>query len=145
MPSPFQTRQIARQIGGPTYHPTMLAATKVLNAGDDGLIWLIDLDATFTITLPKLSTVSAGWNATFHNNDEGSGAVTIQPASGDEDTMYGHKIDVTDTVAIADSDAIVFAAASLLGDRLYCESDGTRWYVSAMSSVNNGHTVTDTD
>jgi hypothetical protein len=144
MPSPHRTREIARHIAGPTYNGTTITGTKALTNADDGQTWLVSQAAAYTISLPKISTVQKGWNATFSISVTGSNNVVVAPASGDEDTMYGLKLDVTDTVEISDADSITFATgASVLCDRIYVETDGTRWFVFAMSSANNGHVITD--
>ena len=144
MPSPHRTREIARQVGGPTYDGTTIAGTKALTNADDGKTFLVSQAAAYTISLPKISSVQKGWNATFSISVTGSNNVVVAPASGDEDTMYGLKLDVTDTVEISDADSITFATgASVLCDRVYVETDGTRWFVFAMSSANNGHVITD--
>ncbi len=139
MPSPFQTRQIARQIGGPTYSPTAIAATKALTAGDDGTTFNVT-QAAYTITLPAISSISAGWNVTFNLSTAASHNTVVAAASGDEDKIYGIHIDASPT-AVDAADNVTFASGTaVLNDRMYFECDGTRWFCQTISAANGGIT-----
>ncbi|QDP54753.1 MAG: hypothetical protein GOVbin2833_42 [Prokaryotic dsDNA virus sp.] len=143
MPSPFQTRQIARQVGGPTYNPTNITAAKVLTSSDDNQIFNITHGSGgWTITLPLMSTITAGWNVTFNQQVAGSNAVQIHSNATDDGKMHGVILDINATAAIIDEDQINLLAGSLVGDRVYCEYDGVNWYVYAQSSSNGGITAT---
>ena len=142
MPSPFQTRQIARQIGGPTYNPTNITATKVLTSSDDNQIWNVTQSGSgaFTISLPKLATITAGWNATFHVQVAAANHATILVNDADDNKMFGSVVDVGsagDIVESADGMRFVGGTAKIT-DRIYCEYDGLNWYVASRSGVDGG-------
>ena len=144
MPSPFQTRQIARQIGGPTYNPTNITASKVLTSSDDNQIWNVTHGSGFTIDLPKMSTISAGWNATFNHQVAGTNLVTIQCNAADDGKMFGFIVDINATsgkIATAE-DEMNFIATAVACDRIYCEYDGLNWYVFGQSGADGGITAT---
>ena len=65
-----------------------VSAAKTLDPSDSGKVFTLDLDGTFSITLPTAAQAGAGWTARFICSDTGSGTVKVIPNSA-EDTLIG--------------------------------------------------------
>ena len=95
------------------------------------------------ITLPSIATAGKGWWCKFVLiADNGTGAVTMTPASGDEDKIcvasYGGLGDSTNAANVqSDSaaDTVFFVASkALAGDRIEFICDGSVWLAQAFSA-----------
>lgn len=98
---------------------------------------------TSAITLPTIADAGKGWWCKFVLlADNGTGAVTVSAASGDEDTIvaanYGGLGDDTNSGnvasdAAADSASFV-ASKALAGDTMEWICTGSKWILQAMST-----------
>ncbi len=106
-----------------------------LGNADSGKTYIVDAGAGYTITLP---TAAAGLNYKFVLKVEGS-AVTIAATSTH---LYG-SYSLNGTATPIDAQLkIIFAAPSGLGDRIELYGiDATHWYVSGMTTVDGGITL----
>lgn len=95
------------------------------------------------ITLPTIADAGPGWWCKFVLiADQGTGAVTVSAASGDEDTIvaanYGGLGDSTNADNVgsdAAADSVTFVASkALAGDSLEFICTGSKWLLQAFST-----------
>lgn len=114
-------------------------ATLALTAAQSGSFVTLDALAGFATTLPA---VAAGLRFVFVvKTAPTSNGYTLNTASGN--TLFGtHSVTATGGgTAIAAAHIITLVANSaVVGDRVSVESDGTNWYVSAVSTLKNSVT-----
>jgi len=116
-----------------------IAAAKTLTAGDSGKTFFINQASAYEITLPLMSAIEAGWNATFIVSVVDTNAVTIANNTA-EDTIVGI-VSYSDTdssnVATATSesavDEIVFISGAQLGDTVRIVSNGVNYFATAQA------------
>ena len=107
-----------------------VAAAKTLKNSDSGTTFIINQASAYEITLPLMSTIDRGWNATFILGTVAANAVTIANNTA-EDTIVG-MVSYSDTdtsnaaAATAETavDEIVFASGAQLGDTVRIVSNG---------------------
>lgn len=98
---------------------------------------------TSAITLPTIASAGKGWWCKFVLiADQGSGAVTVAAASGDEDTIvaanYGGLGDSTNAANVgsdAAADSATFVASkALAGDSMEWICTGEKWLLQTFST-----------
>ena len=121
-----------------------ISAAKTLDPSDSGKVFTLDLDGTFSITLPTAAQAGAGWTARFIMTDIGSNDVKIIPNSS-EDTLIGMIVSADGAAAeSAESgvDELVFASGnSGPGDWAELICDGSNFYVSGQEHDADGMTI----
>ena len=116
-----------------------IAAAKTLKNSDSGTTFIINQASAYEITLPLMSTIDRGWNATFIIGTVGANAVTIANNTA-EDTIVG-MVSYSDTdtsdaaTATAETavDEIVFASGAKLGDTVRIVSNGVNYFATAQA------------
>ena len=111
-----------------------VSAAKTLEPSDSGKVFTLDLDGTFSITLPTAAQAGAGWTARFICSDAGSGTVKVIPNSA-EDTLIGMIVSADGANAeSAESgvDELVWTSNNAAGDWAELICDGSNFYVSGM-------------
>lgn len=119
------------------------AATRVLTAADDGMIFFLDRAAGIAFTLPANS--SLGFRCSFITKTAPTTICTVTAAT--TDTIIGWPINTGGADGSGDGnaagDVLNFAAnVSLPGDRADFVCDGVSWHVRATSKVINSITIT---
>ena len=116
----------------PNSSPT--GTSTALTNADSGKVIFMDASSTNTITLPAISTVSAGWNVKVILTATGAAGV-IQTGNSLEDTMLGQVImlDNDGSVKTVQNDAhantITFVNTCSAGSYVDIISNGTMFYV----------------
>lgn len=124
----------------------VVSATNVITAAESGTTFFLNSATEFASTLPA---PAAGVNYTFIVTAAPSGASYTVVTEGGCQILAGHVI----TSGFADSGSDVETAAtgttvtfvdgvSVVGDRAYVVSDGSSWFVSAITAVEAGITIT---
>ena len=116
-----------------------VAAAKTLKNSDSGTTFIINQASAYEITLPLMSTIDRGWNATFILGTVAANAVTIANNTA-EDTIVG-MVSYSDTdtsnaaAATAETavDEIVFASGAQLGDTVRIVSNGVNYFATAQA------------
>ena len=116
-----------------------VAAAKTLIASDSGSVFNINQASAYEITLPLMSTIEKGWNATFVIGTVAANAVTIANNTA-EDTIVGIvSYSDTDTsnaaAATAETavDEIVFVSGAKLGDTVRIVANGANYFATAQA------------
>ncbi len=126
-------------------NPTEVAiVADILTAADSGKTFFLNAATEFALTLPA---VAAGLNFKFIVTAAPSGAnYTIVTPSAVEiivGKVFSAAGDAGDVENTAGATTISFvSAASVIGDRVELECDGTLWYAVAFASVAAGITYT---
>jgi len=128
-----------------TVNPTLLenseavTATNVITADESGKTFYLNTAGGFTSTLPA---PAIGLKYKFIVQTAPTTAYIITTNAG-ANILQGTFLDIVgELVAITDQDTLNFvASASLVGDSLEVESDGTNWHCTAFSKANGGITV----
>ena len=120
------------------------AETKTVSVNECGTLFTCAGGAGVSaITLPALSAAGKGWWCKFVLlANQGTGAITISAASGDEDTIvaanYGGLGDDTNSGNVVSDDAADSAAfvasKALAGDSMEFISTGSAWILQAFST-----------
>ena len=113
-----------------------IAAARVLTNEDSGKTFFINQASAYEITLPLMSTITAGWNATFILAVVDTNAVTIANNTA-EDTIVGGVVGAdggSGTSAETAVDEVVFISGAVLGDRCTIVSNGTNYFVSGFAN-----------
>ena len=113
-----------------------IAAAKTLTNEDSGKTFFINQASAYEITLPLMSTITAGWNATFILAVVDTNAVTIANNTA-EDTIVGGVAGADGgaaTHAETAVDEIVFISGAVLGDRVSIVSNGVNYFVSGYAA-----------
>ena len=113
------------------------ASTKTCTVADCGTVFTLPGgNGVGAITLPSIADAGAGWWCKFILlADNGTGAIVISAASGDEDTIvasnYGGLGDDTNSANVssdAEADAVNFVASkALAGDSVEFICTGDEW------------------
>jgi len=126
-----------------------LITTKQLDAEDNGKTFGLNLAGGFTITLPAISTVKAGWVARFRVEINPTTAYIItEKAADDTNIILGSLNTSTGETSAADFEVtgatlITFVATvALVGDWVAIETNGTNWFVYGQSTVPAALTIT---
>ena len=116
-----------------------IAAAKVLKNSDSGTTFIINQASAYEITLPLMSTIDKGWNATFIIGTSAANAVTIANNTT-EDTIVGmvsysdtDSSDVATATAETAVDEIVFISGAKLGDTVRIVSNGVNYFATAQA------------
>ena len=113
-----------------------IAAARTLTNEDSGKTFFINQASAYEITLPLMSTITSGWNATFIISVVDTNAVTIANNTA-EDTIVGGIAGADGgaaTHAETAVDEIVFISGAVLGDRCTIVSNGTNYFVSGYAA-----------
>ena len=109
-----------------------VAAAYTVLPSDSGSTFVINQASAYEITLPLMSTIERGWNATFVIGTVAANAVTIANVVG-EDTIVGGVAGGdggANTNAVAAVDEIVFISGAQLGDTCTIVSNGVNYFVT---------------
>ena len=112
-----------------------IAAAKTLTNEDSGKTFFINQASAYEITLPLMSTITAGWNATFIISVVDTNAVTIANNTA-EDTIVGGVAGADGgaaTHAETAVDEIVFISGAVLGDTVRIISNGVNYFATAQA------------
>jgi hypothetical protein len=113
-----------------------IAAAKTLTNEDSGKVFFINQASAYEITLPLMSTITAGWNATFIISVVAGNAVTIANNTA-ENTIVGGIAGADGgaaTHAETAVDEVVFISGAVLGDRCTIVSNGTNYFVNGYAA-----------
>tara|TARA_A100001011_G_C14265345_1_gene824396 strand:- start:1247 stop:1759 length:513 start_codon:yes stop_codon:yes gene_type:complete len=133
----------------PNSSPTGTAT--VLTNADSGKIIFMDASSANTVTLPAISSVTAGWHIKVVLTATGAAGI-VQTGNSLEDTLAGNitAFDVDgDAVAVtadADSNTVTFVNGCLAGAWVHIYSNGTLFYVDGFGThgtASNKITLTD--
>ena len=112
-----------------------VAAAKTLIASDSGSVFNINQASAYEITLPLMSTIDKGWNATFVIGTVAANAVTIANNTAEDSIVGG--ISGADggaaTHAETAVDEIVFISGAVLGDTCTIIANGANYFVSGIA------------
>ena len=121
----------------------------VLTNDDSGKVIFMDASSANTITLPAVSTVTAGWNIKVILTATGN--TGIINTNGAEDKLAGYVEESAANgnnhtlSADADADRITFVNGAVPGDWVDIHSNGTLFYVFGKSAAENKITLTKED
>ena len=113
-----------------------LAAAYTVLASDSGNVFTINQASAYEITLPLMSTIEDGWNATFIISTVAANAVTIANNT-DEDTIVGGIAGADGgaaTHAETAVDEIVFISGAVLGDQCTITANGANYFVTGYAA-----------
>ena len=113
-----------------------IAAARILTNEDSGKTFFISQASAYEITLPLMSAITAGWNATFILASVDTNAVTIANNTA-EDTIVGGVAGADGNAATSSEtavDEVVFINGAKLGDRCTIVSNGTNYFVSGFAN-----------
>lgn len=121
--------------------------TRVLTAVDNGKTFFLGLVGGFTITLPLISTLAAGWRCKFFVSVAPTTAYIIIANTTDLDKMSGAVYEasggVGDAETAATADQMNFVASTaVIGDYAEVITDGTSWFGSMHVNAAGGGTFT---
>jgi len=125
-----------------------LAAAKTLIPADGGKTFLLNLAGGFTVTLPAMADVKAGWSVAFKVKTAPTTAYIVAAVTADADTIVGHVVTATAHTTAGDiestgGDQVNFVAnQAVAGDWITLSTDGDVWYVYGSASVPAGLTIT---
>ena len=124
-----------------------VSAAKTLIASDSGSTFMINQASAYEITLPLMSTIEDGWNATFILSTVGANAVTIANHT-DEDTLVGNisTSEIADTatstlLATTAVDEVVFISGAQLGETVTITAYGSNYFVKGQASAADHITI----
>ena len=113
-----------------------VAAAKTLIASDSGTLFNINQASAYEITLPLMSTIERGWNASFVIGTVAANAVTIANNTAEDSIVGG--ISGADggaaTHAETAVDEIVFISGAVLGDTCTVLFNGTNFCVTGYAA-----------
>ncbi len=134
-------------IGGDSYES--LITTKALDSEDNGKTFGLNLAGGFTVTLPAVATVNAGFKIRFRVETNPTTAYIItENAASDTNIILGSLNTSTGQTAAADFEVtggtfVTFVASvALVGDWVTFETNGTKWYAYGQTTVPAGITIT---
>ena len=113
-----------------------IAAARTLTNEDSGKTFFINQASAYEITLPLMSTITAGWNATFIISVVDTNAVTIANNTA-EDTIVGGVAGAdggSGTSAETAVDEVVFISGAVLGDTCHVLFNGTNFCVTGYAA-----------
>jgi len=126
-----------------------LITTKSLDSEDSGKTFGLNLAGGFTITLPDVSQVNAGWKVRFRVETTPTTAYIItEKAADDTNIVLGSINTSTGQTAAADFEAsgatfVNFVAnTAVVGDWVTIETNGTNWFAYGQCTVVAGITIT---
>jgi len=113
-----------------------IAAAYTVLPGDSGNLFVINQASAYEITLPLMSEIERGWNATFVIGTVAANAVTIANNTA-EDTIVGGVAGADGgaaTHAETAVDEIVFISGAVLGDTCTIVSNGVNYFVTGYAA-----------
>ena len=113
-----------------------VAAAYTLLASDSGNVFNINQASAYEITLPLMSTIERGWNATFVIGTVAANAVTIANNTA-EDSIVGGIAGADGgaaTHAETAVDEIVFISGAVLGDQVTIVANGANYFVTGYAA-----------
>ena len=111
----------------------IINSAKTLTASDSGMVYGVQQDSAYEITLPKAADAGSGWNAKFVLSQVAANAVTIANNTA-EDTIVGMTVGAdggAGSSAESAVDEIVFISGAQLGDQVEIICDGAVFYAKA--------------
>ena len=113
-----------------------VAAAKVLIPSDSGAVFNINQASAYEITLPLMSTIETGWNATFVIGTVAANAVTIANNTAEDSIVGGISGADGGTATHAETavDEIVFINGAVLGDTCHVLYNGANYCVSGYAA-----------
>ena len=126
-----------------------LITTKAIEATDNGKTFGLNLAAGFTVTLPALSEVTAGFSITFRVEIQPTTAYIItEDGTADTNTVVGvitTSTGHTTAAAFASDTPVTFlnfvATAGEVGDWATVSTNGTNWFVRGVCQIPTGITL----
>ena len=113
-----------------------IAAAYTIIASDSGNVFNINQASAYEITLPLMSTIEIGWNATFVIGTVAANAVTIANNTAEDSIVGG--ITGADggaaTHAETAVDEIVFISGAVLGDQVTIVANGANYFVTGYAA-----------
>jgi len=113
-----------------------IAAAYTVLASDSGNVFNINQASAYEITLPLMSTIEKGWNATFVIGTVAANAVTIANNTAEDSIVGG--ITGADggaaTHAETAVDEIVFISGAVLGDQCTVVYNGANYCVTGYAA-----------
>ena len=113
-----------------------IAAARTLTNEDSGKTFFISQASAYEITLPLMSAITAGWNATFILASVDTNAVTIANNTA-EDTIVGGVAGAdggSGTSAETAVDEVVFISGAVLGDQCTITANGANYFVTGYAA-----------
>ena len=113
-----------------------IAAAYTVLASDSGNVFMINQASAYEITLPLMSEIEDGWNATFILGTVAANAVTIANNTA-EDTIVGGVTGADGgaaTHAETAVDEIVFISGAVLGDQCTVVYNGANYCVTGYAA-----------
>jgi hypothetical protein len=155
-----QSRNVIQEVGrldladqsgrGVSKEVLSLSAARTLLPGDSGRIVEFSSATGFTVTLPAISSVPAGWNAQFvvATAPTSGNHVVTESTSSDTNIIKGSGVsaelnsssDVSSTTGATQINFIASTAG--VASTAYVVSDGTNWHATAYSDRQGGVTFT---
>jgi hypothetical protein len=126
------------------------SATDTLTASECGKTFFMSGD-DYTLTLPAVSTVSAGCEFRFIVAGAPTTSTVVLTGNSDEDVLIGGinelEVDTNDDGPYdASADTVTFVGGTaVVGDFVYMICDGSYFYISGQANADGGITVTDSD
>jgi hypothetical protein len=138
-------------LSGAVYKLTEAAsAADTITAAECGKTFFMSGD-DYTLTLPAVSTVSAGCEFRFIVAGAPTTSTVVLTGNTDEDVLIGgiNELDVdtgNNGPYDASADTITFVGGTaVVGDFVYMICDGSYYYVSGQANADGGITITDSD
>ena len=123
-----------------------LTVATTLDNEDSGKIFMLNLAAGFTVTLPAPEDAPSGWNATFVVGTSPTGNYVITSGSADilavGSTNQDAGGDGPSSAGTKDTNINFIASQSLVGDRVFIFTDGTSYYANYQVDEVNHITLT---
>jgi hypothetical protein len=142
--------QVLTWVGGQINLTEAASAADTITANECGKTFFMSGD-DYTLTLPAVSTVSAGCEFRFIVAGAPTTSTVVLTGNTDEDVLVGGinelEVDTNDDGPYdADADTITFVGGTaVVGDFVYLISDGSYFYVSGQANADGGITITDSD
>jgi len=122
---------------------TVKGVNRTIKAEESGMIYTVGVE-TAALTLPTVAEAGNGWFMEFWVNDETSATVITAPGT---DLIIGHVVTGADNnnrqlkpSSNIQTETVTLTTSAKAGDwvKLFC--DGTNYFISGDSRVNNGIT-----
>jgi len=126
-----------------------LITTKALDKDDNGKTFGLNLAGGFTVTLPRVADVTAGWKVRFRVETAPTTAYIItENATYDTNIVLGSINTSTGQTSAADFETSggtfvnFVASAAAVGDWVTVETNGTNWFAYGQCTIVTGITIT---
>ena len=113
-----------------------IAAAYTVLASDSGNVFMINQASAYEITLPLMSEIEDGWNATFILGTVAANAVTIANNTAEDSIVGGISGADGGTATHAETavDEIVFISGAVLGDQVTIVANGANYFVTGYAA-----------